>query len=190
MLCIFLLSNIYCSTWTPLSCPCHSTLTCNEIESGEHIFAVSCLDILIINIYLPTNCRNENSDSKFLSTCKKVCRLVKKVEKSSDSRVIIIGDFNCDLTNKTLPRSQLLWSSIPPLYSLVKREENFTYIGTSSSILNLNHTISSFPLNQAVVLREGFCCDHLLICVYFECINASQTSNSKKMVQYPRLELC
>ena len=57
-----------------------TTLTCNQIE----ILAISCLDILIINIYLATNYRNENSDSKFLSACKKVCQLVKKVEKSSD----------------------------------------------------------------------------------------------------------
>ena len=47
-------------------------------------------------------------------------------------------------------------------------------------MLNLDHIVSSFSLNQAIVLHEGLCSDHPLIYVYIECINAIKTSNFKK----------
>ena len=144
-------------------------LPCKLIEAGDHILEVSHLNTSIMNVYLPTNYRNEKSEAKFMGACKKLCKLIKKNAKSAVTRSILIGDFNFDLTDKTLPRSQLLWSSIPPSYSLVDKNESYTYVGPSSSTSNLDHVVSSFSIKQATVLREGYYSDHLPICATIEC---------------------
>ena len=131
-------------------------LFCKLIEPGDHILAVSFMNTSIMNLYLPTNYCYEKSDAKFTGACKKVSKLIKKNAKSAVMHSILIDDFNCDLTYKTLPRSQLFRSSISPSYSLVDENESNTYIGSSSSTSNLDHVVSSIPIKQAAVLREGY----------------------------------
>jgi hypothetical protein len=39
---------------------------------------------------------------------------------------------------------------------IVEKNESYTYVGPSSSTSNLDHVVSSFPIKQATVLREGY----------------------------------
>ena len=90
-------------------------LPCKLIEVYPHILVVSYLNTSIMNVYLPTNYCKETTDAKFMGTCKKLCKLIMKNAKSAAvTCLILIGDFNCDLTDKILSRKQLIWSSIPP----------------------------------------------------------------------------
>ena len=88
---------------------------------------------------------------------------VKGVSKRPNARVLIAGDFNCDLTDSSSPRIQLLLNSLSPSYSVADKTETFTFIGVLSATSNLDYFIASFPCETVEVICDGFYSDHLPI---------------------------
>ena len=109
----------------------------NLLESNDHFIAVEFSDLICLNVYLPTNYYSSQSENKFINACKKLASFVKGVSKRPNARVLIAGDFDCDLTDSSSPRTQLFLNSLPPSYSVADKTETFTFIGVLSATFNL-----------------------------------------------------
>ena len=69
-------------------------------------------NLVIVNLYLPTNYRDEASERKFAIACRKVAQLLKKIEKMN-RKCILIGYFNCDLLENSSARAETFLSVLP-----------------------------------------------------------------------------
>ena len=102
-----------------------SQFSINFLESNDHFIAAEFSDLICIDVYLPTNYCSLQSENKFINACKKLASFVKGVSKCPNAWVLIAGDFNCDLTDSSSPRTQLLLNSLPPSYSVADQNRNF-----------------------------------------------------------------
>ena len=102
--------------------------TCQSelFEMCDCYLTVTVDNMVIVNLYLPTNYRDEASERKFAIACRKVAKLLKKIEKMN-RKCILIGDFNCDLLENSSARAETFLSILPTGYSIVPKDRLFVY---------------------------------------------------------------
>ena len=75
--------------------------------SSDHFLAVRVGETVIINVYLPTDYRDDCSKMKFALACKELGKCMNKIS-ASHLHWILLGDFNCDISKSESSRSALL----------------------------------------------------------------------------------
>lgn len=140
------------------------------VEQQDSFIAVDVYGIVLICVYLPTNYKNDRSERKFNLSCEKLAKCVLRI-KQSGHEYLIIGDFNCDLTDTDSPRTQIALGVLPDGFKVVDKDKNFSYCHNSGSVSNLDHVVTSFNVqNESVsVLMGGTLSDHLPISLSFAC---------------------
>ena len=78
-----------------------SRFRCKVLTETDYFIVAKLEHHVVRNVYLPTNYSNEQSDSRFASTCKHLGSFLKKFVPKP---VIISGDFNVDIINTVSPR--------------------------------------------------------------------------------------
>ena len=139
--------------------------TCQSelLEMCDCYLAVTVDNLVIVNLYLPTNYRDEASERKFAIACRKVAKLLKKIEKMN-RKCILIGDFNCDLLENSSARAETFLSILPTGYSIVPKDRNYSFISTSGNTSNLDHVVFLHPPNPDLIVKvglEGEYSDHI-----------------------------
>ena len=76
--------------------------------SSDHFEAVTVGETVIINVYLPTDYRDDCSEMKFALACKELAKCMNKTSSSHLQR-----DFNCDISKSESSHSALLLILIP-----------------------------------------------------------------------------
>ena len=104
--------------------------------SSNHFLAVRVGETVIINVYLPTDYRDDCSEMKFALACKELGKCMNKIS-ASHLHWILLGDFNCDISKSESSRSALLLSLIPNESALVPKAGDFTYIHLPDQFLTL-----------------------------------------------------
>lgn len=137
------------------------SLQAELLASSKHFLAVKVRDTVIINVYLPTNYRSSLSDSKFTGACTQLSRFV-KAQIPGNTKVLLIGDFNCDLLNTESERTQIVIGSLPDQLNVVDKDKAYTFISVANTVSNLDHVLTNFPVSDEVkVAADGSYSDHL-----------------------------
>jgi hypothetical protein len=61
---------------------------------------------------MPTNYRNDRSSQKFASACSSLSKLLERIALTRKF-CVIMGDFNMDINDNTIGRSQMLNPTLP-----------------------------------------------------------------------------
>lgn len=152
-------------------------------KSSDFFVAVKVHKTVIHSVYMPTDYRDSKSEKKFSEACSKLSSSVGSC--SSQGLVCIVaGDVNCDLTDESNARAQILLSSCDGL-RLANNDLCFTYIHNSGSTSSLDFMLSSIQSpacgNSHVDLSVS-ASDHFPIINTFRVIPASPNppTNEKK----------
>ena len=145
-------------------------------ESNDNYIAVRMKNTVIINVNLPTDYRDENSERSFALASEKPSSRIKKMLAKLSFPCIIMGDFNCDLS-----RDPAEWSMQVSLTCgifgdsiyIVPKDSNVTYIHPSSNTSNLDHVAVSCELILPIikVLSDCHVSDDLPIAASFRLSN-------------------
>lgn len=150
-----------------------SSLECQKLESCEFFLAVDFPGpggFVLITVYLPTNLNTLSSEKRFSEACGRLSRLLIRL---GNRRVLVCGDFQCDLTNPSNKLSEIFFSVIPAGYDLCEKTDAYTYIHNSGSTTNIDHVLCNFSLGAPVTVdSEHTVSDHLGLCFkanFFPC---------------------
>ena len=117
-----------------------SFLLCSSFDSGSDFLAVRINNVVLINVYLPTDYRDEKSERLFAISVARLAKCLETVKEQGLS-CVIVGDFNCDLTKKNeTPSSRvtLLYGLLEIEYILASKNKDFSYIHNSRSTSNID----------------------------------------------------
>jgi len=123
-----------------------SSLSTSMFDSGLDFLAVKIQDMVIVNVYLPTDYRDNRSDRLFAISIARLSKCIDKIKKYGFSR-LITGDFNCDLENlsgnnsSSSNRANMLLSMLGDEFILASKNKNFSYIHNLGSVSNLDHVM-------------------------------------------------
>jgi hypothetical protein len=92
------------------------------IEPSDFFPVVDLEKFFIIHVYLPRNYRNFRPDLAKIRVSNKL--------------ILAMGDFNTDLTDLSLPRSEILLSSLPSDLFIMDKTQSFSYTHFSGSVSN------------------------------------------------------
>ena len=141
--------------------------TCQSglLEMCDCYLAITVDDLIIVNLYLPSNYRDVASERKFAIACRKVAKLLKKIKKMNRKCMLIV-DFNCDLLQNSSVRTETFLSILPTDYTVIPKNKNYTFIYFSGSTSNLEHAVFLHPPNSDLMVEvglEGEYSDHILL---------------------------
>lgn len=117
-----------------------SFLLCSSFDSGSDFLAVRINNVVLINVYLPTDYRDVESERLFAISMVRLAKCLENVKKQALS-CVIVGEFNCDLTTKNeTPSSRvtLLYGLLDSEYILASKNKDFSYIHNSRSTSNID----------------------------------------------------
>ena len=144
-----------------------SSLSTSMFDSALDFLAVKIQDMVIVNVYLPTDYRDDRSDRLFAISIARLSKCIDKIKKHGLS-CLITGDFNCDLENpsgnnsSSSNRANMLLGMLGDEFILVSKNKNFSYIHNSGSMSNLDHVMHTQSLTPSEVLvsDSNFTSDH------------------------------
>ena len=163
-------------------------LACEVYENSDNFLAIRLDNLLVINVYLPTDYRDDKSDSAFAISAAKLARCLKKAERES-LECIIVGDFNCNLEvdiSAQNSRCCILIGILENRFTIHRKNQNFSYIHQSGSTSNLDHIVSSssLPVREVLVLPNSFTSDHFPVqCIISRPTSFSAANNSSIFTQ-------
>ena len=95
------------------------------IKSVDFFISIQMSNLVVINVYLPTNYRDQSSERRFHTEV----RLLAKCFKQSawkKSRCLIIGDFNCNFVDERCSRAQLIKTMLPEYFTLPRKDKPYS----------------------------------------------------------------
>ena len=126
------------------------------LRSEDRFLGVSSNGLAIVNVYLPTNYSDQASEVRFNNACRKLAKYVKQLLHSFP-RCLIIGNFNCDLSNDRCPRAQILKTMLPNVFHVLPKNQQFTFISVANTTSNIDHALfSGEPVHVVSVLNDFF----------------------------------
>ena len=149
-------------------------------DSCDFFLAVRVKEYVIVNVYLPTDYRNDRSEFLFTSACEKLGSCLSKIRLLGKC-CIIIGDFNCNLTDASLLRTSILSGIFDDWLRILPKDLDYTYTHHSSHVSNLDHAVSSINLQVSPVhvVTDFQLSDHLPISASIYCSSAQSTPTTQ-----------
>ena len=125
--------------------------------STQNILAVQVGgNLVVVNVYLPTDYRDDHSDSLFARSIAKLseCLLLAKRRKLP---TVILGDFNCPLSAnvneldsiESSLRENMIYGLLDDSFIVSGKTQKFTFIHSSGSAFDLDHVICSKQLSPS-----------------------------------------
>ena len=87
---------------------------------ADIFLAIRISNLVLVNVYLPHNLNSLSSLTKFATVCSSISSLIKNIE-SHGYNWVLMGDFNCDLCNKS-SHTELILESLPAGFRIVPKE--------------------------------------------------------------------
>ena len=142
-------------------CKCTATI----IKSANCFISIQMSDLVVNNVYLPTNYGDQSSERTFHTAVRLLTKCIKQ-STWKKSRCLIIGDFNCNLADEKCSRAQLIKSMLLESFTLVQKDKPYSCISTNNTLTNLDHVLYSGSANYEVkVNSEGSYSNQLPISV-------------------------
>ena len=154
-----------------LAIVCSSAVDSESLHTAENFMVIRAGNLVIVNVYLPTNYSDEESDNRFSKAVRALAKCLKTIMLSK-LECVIIGDYNCDLADDSSPRSQLILSTLENRYRVLPKDNDFTFVHTSGSVSNIDHVACTLNVSGTVsVLMGSHSTDHIplkhvLMCVF------------------------
>lgn len=141
-----------------------SNLQCTLIDSCDYFSAIRVPGpngFIVISVYLPTNYRDVLSERRYTKACARLGRLA---EQYKSEKIIICGDFNCQLLDDDRFFT-ILRGCLPDAMAPVPKSQSFTFVHSASlATSDIDHFFVNFLLPtgiKAIVDSEHNCSDHL-----------------------------
>ena len=148
-----------------------SNLNSSVFFSSDSFLAVRVGECVIINVYLPTDYKDEDSERDFALAVSKLSSCLRDVLKLKIP-CLIVGDFNCDLNcglSSASIRASLLLGIFGDDFKVQQKSAQFTYIHSSSCTSNLDHVVSyNLDIPCVEVVSKFQVSDHLPIASSFK----------------------
>lgn len=153
------------------------TYISNDVESKlffstQNILAVQVCNFVVVNVYMPTDYRDDASHSEFAQSLRKLAECLSKI-RLERLPCVILGDFNCPMSAEftetnalfTGDRESMVHGLLDDTFTILEKNQNFTYIHNTGSTSNLDHVICSKDLLPTSVRVSGttFTSDHFSI---------------------------
>ena len=146
-----------------LAIVCSSAVDSESLHTAENFMFIRAGNLVIVNVYLPTNYSNDESDNRFSKAVRALAECLNTIMLSK-LECVIIGDYNCDLADDSSPWSQLILSILENRYCVLPKDNDFTFIHTSGSVSNIDHVACTLNVSGTVsVLIGSHSTDHIPI---------------------------
>jgi len=143
-----------------------SCFTSSVFDSASDFLAVRIQNVVVLNVYLPTNYRDDRSERLFAISVARLSKCLGKI-KEQGLCCIVTGDFNCDLTDSLNSsgdsvRPSIIFGLFDDDYLVAPKNKSFTYVHNSGSTSNLDHVCHtrSVTIVEVGVSDSSFTSDH------------------------------
>ena len=143
-----------------------SAFDSESLHAAENLMAIKVGNIVIVNVYFPTNYSDDDSDNRLSKAVIALAKCLKTIMLSK-LECIIVRDYHYNLIDDSSSRSQLILSAIESRYRVLPKDKDFTFVHTSSSVSNIDHVTCTPNVNGTVsVLMGSHPSDHIPIEAY------------------------